>query len=73
MSTDTQATEGWTWLYNSRKWHYFRDGNSLCRKWSLLRHPSDRYSGDTDSPDNCAECARRRAKELEKAAKNAEK
>ncbi len=73
MSEEAKPTEGWTWLYNSKKWHYFRNGKSLCSKWELLRHPSDGYSTDADSPDNCAECARRRAKELEKTAKNAEK
>lgn len=60
------TSEGWTWMHNSRKWHYFRDGKSLCRNWMLLRNPSEGFSGDMDSSDNCADCARRRAKELSK-------
>jgi len=73
MSAETKPTEGWTWLYNSRKWHYFRDGKALCGNWMLLRDPTDGYAADDDSPDNCAACARKRAKEREKSAKNAEK
>lgn len=32
----SESKEGWTWLFNSRKDHYFRDGKSLCGKWGLL-------------------------------------
>ena len=60
--------EGWAHPSNSKKWHYFRGMQSLCRKWGVLMHPSEGYSGDMDSPDNCAECARRRAKERAMAA-----
>lgn len=55
--------EGWTWLHNSRKWHYFRDNRSLCGKYMLLKRPSEGYEGDVESLDNCAVCARKRAKE----------
>jgi len=55
--------EGWKPLMNSRKWHYFRNGRSLCRKWMCLG------DGELDprtikSPDNCSECYRIREKEL---------
>lgn len=56
--------EGWTWLQNSRKWHYFRDTRSLCGKWSYLGLDNFEKEGD-DSPDNCAECRRKRKKERE--------
>ena len=32
----SETKEGWTWLINSRKDHYFRDGKSLCGKWMVL-------------------------------------
>lgn len=55
--------EGWKPLINSHKWHYFRDGRSLCRKWMTLG------DGELDprtikSPDNCAACYRIREKEI---------
>ena len=53
-------TEGWARPSNSKKWHYFRGMQSLCRKWGLMIHQA--YEDDIESPDNCAECARRRAK-----------
>ena len=54
--------EGWghPGHYQSRKWHYFREARSLCGKWmftGVLEQGSD------DSPDNCASCKRKRAKE----------
>lgn len=57
------SSEGWAWLYNSRKWHFFRNKQSLCGKFMLLGHPIDGYEIDRDSPSDCAECKRRRAKE----------
>lgn len=60
--------EGWTYLYNSPKWHYFVKGDrivSLCRKWMLFS-VADLESGNDNSPDNCAKCRKelikRRAK-----------
>lgn len=53
--------EGWTWLVNSRKWHYFINGRSLCGKFLLLVVP-ELEQGNDDSPDNCVICRR----ELEK-------
>jgi hypothetical protein len=47
--------EGWTWLFNSKKWHYFRDGKSLCKKWALLGS-EDLEQGNDNSPDNCITC-----------------
>lgn len=53
--------EGWTYLTNSRKWHYFIDGRSLCGKFLLLVIP-ELEQGNDNSPDNCMTCRR----ELEK-------
>lgn len=52
--------EGWTWLSNSTKWHYFVDGISLCGKWRLLV-TGDLEQGKDDSPDNCAACKKKKA------------
>lgn len=50
--------EGWTWLVNSRKWHYFVDGKALCGKFMLL-HVGDLETGKDNSPDNCTGCKRK--------------
>ncbi len=53
--------EGWTWLYNSRKWHFFRNGRSLCGNFLLLQ--TGELEGDKDSPDTCAACWKKRQHE----------
>jgi len=59
-----KMNEGWTWLINSRKWHYFRDSRSLCGKFALFDPMSgDLERGNDDSPDNCAACKRKLEKE----------
>lgn len=35
-STEQKPTEGWTWLYNTPKWHYFINQESLCKRWMLF-------------------------------------
>ena len=62
--------EGWTWLLNARKWHYFVEGRSLCGRYLLLAS-GEFQRGDDDSPDNCAACKRQLAKRKEAA--NAER
>ena len=61
--------EGWKWLLNSKKWHYFRNGNSLCGKWATFG--SEFEQGNNDSPDNCMAC--RRKLEAEKPSTTLEK
>ena len=60
-------SEGWTWLWNARKFHYFRDGQSLCGRWMLLVKESEDFnpSDDFGSPDNCKACEKKRLKEVE--------
>ena len=53
--------EGWAWTFGSRKWHYVINNESLCGKWLFPGNPMLEQDGD-DSPDNCAECRRRRKK-----------
>ncbi len=55
--------EGWTWLINSKKWHYFdKDGRSLCGRW--LTFGREFEQGNDNSPDNCKAC-RRELKKLQ--------
>jgi len=60
--------QGWTYLYNSPKWHYFdseNGGRSLCGRWMLFSL-GDLESGNDNSPDNCKACAKKLAKRNEK-------
>lgn len=55
------SNEGWQYLFNARKCHYFKlDGRSLCGRWLLL------VGGANRSPelgfrtkDDCAGCVRK--------------
>lgn len=56
--TDTPK-EGWGWLLNSRKWHYFLPGGrSICGKWLALGNQTLEQGNDTSS-DNCAACRKK--------------
>jgi len=57
--------EGWTWLANSKKWHYFVEGRSLCGKFLLLQIP-ELEQGNDGSPDNCMACRKKLEKRREK-------
>ena len=60
----TSDTEGWTWLHNAKKWHYFRGGKSMCGQWQLFKHPNEGYEiGNENSTDNCKACKRALLKE----------
>lgn len=56
------AKQGWWWPLNSRKAHYMVEGRSLCGRWMCFGTPSELDDDKHDSPDNCAECRRRRVK-----------
>ena len=61
------SKEGWNWLHNSRKWHYFGvDGRSLCGGFALFGSNADAETGNDDSKDNCAKCRRELAKRKDK-------
>lgn len=59
-----KPTEGWMYLHNSPKWHYFRDKKSLCKRWMCFGQ--DFADGNDNSPDNCKACMKARAKEQAK-------
>lgn len=57
MSEQEQPKEGWNWLENSTREHYFlENGKSMCRKW--LNLGSTRTATPTTKPA-CADCQRR--------------
>lgn len=60
--------EGWTWLSNSRRWHYFVGGRSLCGRWFTFA--TNFELGDDDAKHNCRGCRTklkaRKKKEAEK-------
>ena len=64
MGKEKENKEGWTWLINSRKWHYFVDCKSLCGKFMRLSNLG-LEQGNDGSPDNCMAC--RKALEKRKA------
>lgn len=43
------------------KFHYFRNGMSLCGKWGFFR--GDVEQGQDDHSDNCTACKRKKIKE----------
>jgi len=55
----TENKEGWMWLSNTVKWHYFIKPGlvSLCEKW--IAAPTELQQGNDDSPDNCKACMRK--------------
>lgn len=58
--------EGWAWPVASRKVHYFRNGRSLCCKWGFGGMVQSNQ-GNERCPDDCAECWKKRDRELAKA------
>ena len=62
-----ETKEGWTWLTNSKKWHYFVDGRSLCGGFMVFANmQGELVQGNNDSSDNCASCKKKLQKRLNK-------
>jgi len=51
-------TQGWKFLSNAKKAHYFIDGKSLCRKWMTFGSAFE--DNNHTSPDNCPACQKKR-------------
>lgn len=50
------SKEGWVWLINANKRHYFtEDYRSLCGRWMVFSL-ADLQQGNDASPDNCKAC-----------------
>ena len=60
-----QLKEGWKWLINATKWHYFVDNTSLCGRWATLSY-GDLESSNDESPDNCKACYKKLKSRQEK-------
>jgi hypothetical protein len=58
-----EPKEGWKILLGATRWHYFRAGQSLCRRWAELSH-SGMDPKTFKSPDNCKVCYDKRIKEI---------
>ena len=63
--------EGWGFLSNGRKAHYFRGCRSLCRAWlawgeNAVSWCATQEEGGEAGPDDCVACFRKRAKEVAK-------
>lgn len=59
--------EGWAMPGASRKFHYFRKQESICKKWWFV--PQDGYQVMDDliaGPEDCAACVRKLQKERAK-------
>jgi len=54
------SMEGWGKIGASRKWHYFKDGRSLCRSFGCFAI-THLELGNDNSEDNCAACKRKLA------------
>jgi hypothetical protein len=63
QSETAEDKQGWAWLTNSSKPHYFIDRLSICGKWMApgVNEFNDDPSFD-NSPDNCAACVKKVAK-----------
>lgn len=63
----TPEGEGWGYLPNTAKAHYFADGHrSICGKWMTLGSPiweSNQTLGVKPDRGTCAACWKRRAKQ----------
>lgn len=62
----SERTEGWGFLANGRKAHYFREARSLCGAWMAFGGVIwCRTQAESDKPgmDDCAGCFKKRAKE----------
>ena len=66
--TDQESTpkKGWYMILNSRKWHYFVEGErniSLCGRYGVIAlNTSELHDDFHFSEDNCRECMRRRSR-----------
>ena len=54
----TDLGEGWDKTLPARKWHYFRDGISLCGRWLRYFHPLDEGFAAPHPEDRCRVCGR---------------
>jgi hypothetical protein len=63
VSDVAKSAAGWVWPLNSRKAHYFTEGEhiSICRRMMVFHN--NREQGNDESVDNCATCKKKKAKQ----------
>ncbi len=62
---DGKEKRGWAWPDNSRKAHFFINGDALCGKW-LFFGDVDGSNIESVSVDDCAKCRKKLTELLEK-------
>lgn len=60
-----ELIEGWGFPMNSKKAHFFLKGESISICGRMM-YTGERENDKHDSPDNCAECKRRRERLIKK-------
>lgn len=63
----TVSDNGWAQPANSRKFHFFRNGMSLCRKMAFFAKDLDPDTGGEKQQDDCAQCYKKLTAEKEAA------
>lgn len=54
----SEEKEGWGLILNSKKWHYYQKGRSLCGRYMKFTS-HDLENGNDDSLDNCVNCRKK--------------
>jgi len=52
-------TEGWAWPANSRKAHYFVNGQALCGRWMFLGEIRASEQSEKPLADDCTTCRKK--------------
>lgn len=61
-----ERVEGWGFMFNTKKAHYFRKGTSLCGGWLALGTPvweSNQETGISADTGTCKSCWKKRTAE----------
>lgn len=58
------GVNGWRWMFNAKKIHFFNNGRALCGKWMILSSSDkeDLTVRNSPLPDECRECHKRAKK-----------
>lgn len=58
------GNQGWKYLFNAPKQHYFKDGRSLCGRWMTFGHGDCIEDNEKPQHDECTSCRRKLTPEL---------
>lgn len=51
--------QGWKYLFNAPKQHYFKQGQSLCGRWMTFGHGDCTEDDGKPQQDECVSCRRK--------------